>query len=74
MFSYEVDAVEMAFYVDPGKRSLRAALQLLGAYEYWAKEIAKAKYVNLACIDERVSKLYYRRGYVKTESAFRKRV
>jgi GNAT superfamily N-acetyltransferase len=73
-FSYEVDAVELAFYVDPSKRSFRSALKLLGAYEYWAKEVAKATWINLSCIDERVASLYTRKGYIKTETAFRRKL
>lgn len=66
-------AQELAWWVSPDHRG-RAALRLLDAYEQWAADKGCAL-VGMAHLgDERLSRLYDRRGYAKTETAFLKRL
>jgi hypothetical protein len=74
LFSEEKQTQELAFFVIPEERKSLMAQNLMKMYEYWAKEIAKADICTVSLIDDRVSKLYVRKGYVKAETAFMKRV
>lgn len=71
IFSREIIASEVIWWVDPGFRS-RKTLALKEAYEYWAKRIG-AKYIQMANLDDQKIERYYERtGYKLTERAYLK--
>lgn len=71
MFSREIIASEVIWWVEPGFRS-RKTLALKEAYEYWAKRIG-AKYIQMANLDDQKIERYYERtGYKLTERAYLK--
>lgn len=74
MFSRKKSTIELAFYVQPQYRDIKLVNEFLKAYELWAKDIVKADYCCLACIDDRVANLYKRRGYTRSEQCFVKRI
>jgi len=67
-------ATEMAWWMSPEHRSSKKALELIGAYEYWAKEVAGCQYVQLSCLEDlsidRVSRFYTKKGYKPFEKFF----
>lgn len=75
LFSREIVATELAWYVYPEHRKSRVGLEMINAYEYWAKEVVKADYVTMMHLgDDRLDSLYRRRGYVEQERAYFKRI
>lgn len=73
IFSREIIASEVIWWVDPGFRS-RKTLALKEAYEFWAKRIG-AKYIQMANLDDQKIERYYERtGYTLTERAYLKKV
>jgi GNAT superfamily N-acetyltransferase len=74
LFSGDKIATEAAWYVQPEHRG-RGSLKLLQAYEYWAKNVAKVKLIQMLHLgDERLDKLYERKGYRKSEVCYIKEV
>lgn len=74
LFSKELHSQEMGFFLLPEYRKSRKAADLLKAYEYWAKNIAKVDWCQLACMDDRVGKLYERKGFERRELYYMKRI
>lgn len=76
LFSHETLAHELAWWVEPSHRGGKIAIKLLDAFEYWAKEVAKCKRVQMSMVEtenaDRVGKLYTRRGYTLREKAYLK--
>lgn len=74
-FSEDKVATELAWWVDPDYRG-RDALDLVSAYEYWAKEVHKCKAASLALLDHtsnpKIQKYYERLGFHKVEEAYLK--
>jgi GNAT superfamily N-acetyltransferase len=74
LFSTDKIATEAAWYVYPEHRG-RGSLKLLQAYEYWAKHVAKCKLIQMLHLgDERLDKLYERKGYRKSEVCYIKEI
>jgi len=71
LFSTEVIATELGWYLKPEYRDGRTALKLLKNYEEWAKEQG-ADFVTMVDIDtvQDLSALYQRRGYELTEKSY----
>jgi len=71
-------ASEVMWWMEPEFRKSRLALQLPSAFEYWAKNIAKADLMMLSTVDressEKVEKFYKRKGYSLVENGFIKKV
>lgn len=65
---------ELIWWIDPGYRNFRHSTLMLDAYEYWAKEVQKAQICQLACLDEKLHKLYTRRGFTRGEFAYMKEI
>lgn len=64
-------AAELIWWIDPDHRGV-AALRMLDAYEAWAQDQGCA-FVGMASLkDERVDRLYIRRGYRAAETHFLK--
>lgn len=68
-------AQEIVWYVDIDYRGIRESIELLKAFEAWAKW-QKCKYVQVSNLQEvngdKVEKFYNKFGYSKKESAFLK--
>lgn len=77
-FSDERIATEFVWWVDPEYRRSKRAVELLNAYEYWAKNKAKCKLWHMALFEtedrDTIAKLYQRKHYVPTEQTFIKGV
>lgn len=72
IFSREIIASEVIWWVDPEFRGGRRSLALKEAYEYWAKRIG-AKYIQMANLnDDKIERYYQRTGYTLTEKAYLK--
>ena len=64
-------AKETLFYIAPSARG-RSALQMLDAYEAWAREQGCATIGMASLATNDVSKIYERRGYAPAETHFLK--
>lgn len=71
LFSYETHTQELAFFVEPEYRKSKIAATLFSLYEKWAEGVADG--TGAHCIDERVGKLYERKGYHRVETGYFKR-
>lgn len=67
-------AREVLWWIDPDARG-RSAIQMLDAYEAWAKAEGCA-FASAACLgaDERTARLYSRRGFKPAETHFLKAI
>lgn len=71
-FSYDVQASELAWYIEKNHRKTRQAIKLLDLYEDWAKGRG-AKLANMMNIEgtpKAIVNLYERRGYKLKENTF----
>lgn len=72
IFSDDKIAAELAWYILPKERKGKGGLMLLAAFEYWAKKIGcKAIQMN-HLNNDKIGRLYERRGYKKTEEIYLK--
>lgn len=74
LFSKELVAAELMWWVDPQYRS-RKSLALKEAFEFWGKRVG-AKYIQMSnpAANPKVARYYERTGYAPFESSFLKRV
>ena len=70
MFSGEDVSCELVWWVEPEYRRSRDGLELLSAYEYWAKHVAKVSKIQVSNLTPEVEKIYRKRGYVPQETAW----
>lgn len=72
-FSDDLVASELAWYIDPKHRGSRKAIELVYAYEEWARRIG-CKHISMSLLTSSTdtSKLYDRLGYTKTEISYMK--
>lgn len=74
LFNRDKIASEIVWWVDPAHRNAKS-LDLLKAYEYWAKHKMGCRLITLSSLDDkRLERLYRLRGYRKTEEAFIKEI
>lgn len=70
-------ASEVLWWVETPYRKTRTAFELLGAFEFWASKVG-CKYIQMSRLEdetgEKVSKLYTKRNYRRTESAYLKEI
>lgn len=73
VFSDDLIASELAWYIEPEFRGSRKALQLVYAYEEWARRMG-CKNVSMSLLTTLAdaSKTYERLGYTKTEISYLK--
>lgn len=73
MFSEDIIAAEMFWWVDPDYRGKKVAVQMLKSFEDWANK-AGASQVNVSDLQgvKNLDKLYERLGYTKSEVTYRK--
>lgn len=71
LFSQEIMATEIAWWVDPEYRNTRDSLLLISAYEDWSKRVG-AKITQVAMLDDvtDLSRLYQKRGFTKAETSY----
>lgn len=67
-FSGELVAQELMWWIEPGARGKGGAM--LDAYRDWARDIG-AVHCGVTCLEERTGKIFQRRGYERTETAYR---
>lgn len=74
-FSLDRAASELAWYVREPFRT-KGVIKMRRAFEYWAKEKVSAVATSMSALDDetlpRVTRLYEREGYTRTERAFMK--
>lgn len=72
LFSSDRMSTEIAWWVDPEYRG-KDSIQLLDAYEYWARVKKNCKIIQMVCLEGfDLSKLYERRGYKRAETMYMK--
>lgn len=73
LFNTELIAQEVMYWVEPEYRRGRHALELLNAFEFWAKKVGCA-YTMMSLVEteqaDKVAKLYERRGYKARERGY----
>lgn len=78
LLSQELICTELMWWVEEEYRGTTIGFQLLEAYEYWAKNIARAKIIQVAALDTKHSsqlETYYKsKGYKLSEKAFIKEI
>lgn len=65
-------ASESAWWVSPEFRKLGVGLDLLNAFEYWAKEKAGCSFITMVGLSKGLDKLYNAKGYKLYEHAYMK--
>lgn len=75
-FSEEKVATELAFWLLPGYRKSRRIIDLVSAFEYWAKHIAKVNYTILSQtpLQDYTERSYKRLGYTNIENNYLKKI
>jgi hypothetical protein len=78
LFNKDRVASELMWWMDEEHRKGRKSLQLLNAFEYWAKSVAKCDMILLSTIDslqsDRIGRVYEKRGYRPAENNYYLRV
>lgn len=72
IFGPHLLATEVAWWVNPEFRGSKIGSEFLHAFEYWAKEKAGCKLINMGCLDDRLMKFYENEGYTLHERAYMK--
>lgn len=65
-------ASEIAWWVNEDKRKSGVGVELINAFEYWAKNIAGCTMITLTSLDDKVGKIYEKKGYKLYERAYMK--
>lgn len=75
VWSNDLMAMEVAWWIEPKHRGTRHSLLLLEAYEAWAKRVG-CQITQLAYLEEdmKLNEFYKRRGYRRVETSFIKGV
>lgn len=75
LFSSDIVATELAWFVERQHRDGRGSLKLFNEYEKWAKE-AGSKFITMVDIDtlQSLGSLYSRKGYTLTEKTYVKEI
>lgn len=74
VFGPHLIASEIAWWVNEDKRKSGEGIELLNAFEYWAKHVAGCTMVTLASLDPKVGKIYEKKGYRLYERAYMKEI
>lgn len=65
-------ASEIAWWVNEDQRKSGAGNELIEAFEYWAKNVARCSIISLTSLDDKVGKIYEKKGYKLYERAYMK--
>ena len=78
LFNNDRVATEIVWWMDEDFRKGRKSFQLLNAFEYWAKNVAKCDTILMSTLNslqsDRIGKLYEKRGYKPAENNYYLRV
>lgn len=69
LFNYEKMAGELLWWIDPEHRGLKAASQMLDAYEYWSTKIG-CQFCSMVDLLGNLDLLYTRKGYERRETSY----
>lgn len=72
VFGPHLIASEIAWWVNEDKRKSGAGTELIDAFEYWAKNVAGCSLITLTSLDDKVGKVYEKKGYKLYERAYMK--
>lgn len=72
VFGNHLLASEIGWWVNEDKRKSGIGVQLMEAFEYWAKNVAGCTLITLTSLDDKVGKLYEKKGYKLYERAYMK--
>ena len=72
-YGHALMATEVAWWVDPEHRKTKAGIELLEAFEHWAKTVG-CKLITMSCLDNKIAKYYTKKGYHLTERAYMKEI
>lgn len=72
VFGPNLIASEIAWWVNEDKRKSGAGVELMDAFEYWAKNVAGCTMITLTSLDPKVGKIYEKKGYKLHERAYMK--
>lgn len=76
LFNRKRVASELAWWMDPEHRRSRLSIEMINAFEYWAREIAGCAYTQLATVEtpqvQQIQKFYERKNYNIYERCFLK--
>lgn len=71
IYGSDLNAVELAWWVDPEHRTSGLGKELIQAFEDWAKDNG-CKMVTMISLDDDLGKYYEKRGYKLNERAYLK--
>jgi len=74
IFGPHLIASEIAWWIEPEKRGQKDGVELVEAFEYWAKFKAACAIITLTSLDDKVGKFYESRGYKLHERAYMKEI
>lgn len=74
LFSSDKAAVEVCWWLEPEYRTSKRAIEMMDAYEYWAKLVGckVVQYGLLTSSPQRMTKLYEKRGAKLAETVYHK--
>jgi hypothetical protein len=74
LLNKDIIASEMLWWMDERERNSKGSFKLIEAFEYWARNVVKAKHIQLSNhisqSMDRVSRFYNKRGYRMVEQNF----
>lgn len=68
LFNKTLMTSEIMWWVEPEHRG-RRSIDLLLYFEIWSVKKG-AKFIQMVCLDDKVARLYERKGYAKREASF----
>lgn len=70
LFNEQRIAGEVIWWIDPKYRRSPAAKEMLGAYEYWWKNVAKCQIGTVVDLMGNLDKYYTKKGYSRRETVY----
>lgn len=65
-------ASEIGWWIEEDKRGNGEGLELLTAFEYWAKNVAQCKMISMVSLNKKIEAYYKKNGYKLYERAYMK--
>lgn len=72
MYSKDMIATEIFWWVEPSERKSGLGSQLLSAFEYWAKNVALCTIIAVSSLDDSIGEFYQKKGYKPVERTYMK--
>jgi GNAT superfamily N-acetyltransferase len=73
LYSGIVESTELFWWVEPEHRRTKAGMLLLKKAEMWSRDRG-AQYLTMIAPNERIERLYTRRGFTKIETNYRRKL